>query len=240
MCPGDFDAKYCCDPKYCKCDGYPRNDLAYSLVRMNSRISVRSAMALLIACSSLSLSVGAATLSGKVIGISDGDTIDVLDSSKITHRIRLAGIDAPEKAQPFGQRSKEHLSDSVFGKQVEVQGGKIDKYGRTVGKILVNGFDANLEQIRAGFAWHYKAYASEQSADDRSLYSMAEEKARAQHLGLWSEKKQMPPWEWRHGGKDEPTPTSIASGCPCSGESHCTGSKGGQYCMTPNGKKRYQ
>ena len=185
-------------------------------------------------------SVFASTLTGKVIGISDGDTIDVLDSSKTTHRIRLAGIDAPEKAQPFGQRSKEHLSDSVFGKQVEVQGGKIDKYGRTVGKILVNGFDANLEQICAGFAWHYKAYASEQSADDRSLYSMAEEKARAQHLGLWGEKKQMPPWEWRHGGKDEPTPTSIESGCPCSGESHCTGSKGGQYCMTPNGKKRYQ
>lgn len=65
---------------------------------------------------------------------SHGDTIDVLGSLKTTHRIRLAGIDAPEKAQPFGQRSKEHLSDSVFGKQVEVQGGKIDKYGRTVGR----------------------------------------------------------------------------------------------------------
>lgn len=196
------------------------------------------ALALLISLSTAR--VFASTFTGKVIGISDGDTVDVLDSSKTTHRIRLAGIDAPEKAQPFGQRSKEHLSDSVFGKQVEVQGGKTDKYGRTVGKILVNGFDANLEQIRAGFAWHYKAYESEQSADDRSLYSMAEENARAQRLGLWSEKKQMPPWEWRHGGRDEPTPTSIASGCPCSGESHCTGSKGGQYCMTPNGKKRYQ
>jgi endonuclease YncB( thermonuclease family) len=188
----------------------------------------------------LSLSVGAETLTGKVIGISDGDTIDVLDSSKSTHRIRLAGIDAPEKAQPFGQRSKEHLSDSVFGKQVEVQGGMIDKYGRNVGKILVNGFDANLEQVRAGFAWHYKAYESEQSAEDRRLYSMTEEMARAQRLGLWSEKKQMPPWEWRHGGKDEPTPTSIASACPCAGESYCTGLKGGQYCTTPNGRKRYQ
>lgn len=207
---------------------------------MNSRLTIHIAYALLVACCFLSLNADAATLSGKVIGISDGDTIDVLDSSKITYRIRLAGIDAPEKAQPFGQRSKKHLSYSVFGKQVEVQGGKTDKYGRTVGKILVNGLDANLEQIRAGFAWHYKAYQSEQSAADRSLYSMAEEKARAQRLGLWSENKQMPPWEWRHGGKDEPTPLSIASGCPCSGESHCTGSKGGQYCMTPNGKKRYQ
>ncbi len=187
----------------------------------------------------LSLSVGAATLTGKIIGISDGDTVDVLDSSKTIHRIRLAGIDAPEKAQPFGKRSKQHLSDSVFGKQVEVQGGKIDKYGRTVGKILVNGFDANLEQVRAGFAWHYKAYESEQSAEDRRLYSMAEEKARTQSLGLWSEKKQMPPWDWRHGGKDEPTSTSIASSCPCAGESYCTGLKGGQYCMAPNGKKRY-
>ena len=200
--------------------------------------TVLFAVALLISLPAAS--VFASTVTGKVIGISDGDTIDVLDSSKTTHRIRLAGIDAPEKAQPFGQRSKEHLSDSVFGKQVEVQGGKIDKYGRTVGKILVNGFDANLEQIRAGLAWHYKAYASEQSVNDRSLYAIAEDKARVQHLGLWSEKKQMPPWEWRHGGKDEPTPLSLASGCPCTGESHCTGSKGGQYCMTPNGKKRYQ
>ena len=117
-------------------------------------MNVRSALALLVVFCVLSFNVDAATLSGKVVGISDGDTIDVLDSSKTTHRIRLAGIDAPEKAQPFGQRSKEHLSDSVFGKQVDVQGGKIDKYGRTVGKILVNGFDANLEQIRAGLAWH--------------------------------------------------------------------------------------
>ena len=205
-----------------------------------SRLTIHIAFALLIACCFPTQSVVAATLSGKVIGISDGDTIDVLDSSKITHRVRLAGIDAPEKAQPFGQGSKEYLSDSVFGKLVEVQSGKTDKYGRTVGKILVNGFDANLGQIRAGFAWHYKAYAWEQSADDRSLYSMAEEKARAQRLGLWSEKKQIPPWEWRHGGKNEPTPVSLASGCPCPGESYCTGSKGAQYCMTPNGKKRYR
>lgn len=207
---------------------------------MNSRLTINIASALLFACCFLSLNVDAAILSGKVIGVSDGDTIDVLDRLKVTHRIRLAGVDAPEKAQPFGRRSKEHLSDSVFGKQVEVQGGKIDKYGRTVGKILVNGLDANLEQIRAGLAWHYKAYASEQSAEDRIRYSTAEENARSQRVGLWSENQQMPPWEWRHGGKDAPTPMSIASGCPCYGESRCTGSKGGQYCMTPNGKKRYQ
>lgn len=72
----------------------------------------------------------------------------MLDSSKHPHRVRLTGIDAPEKAQPFGQRSKEHLSGLVFGKQVEVAVGKTDKYGRTVGKVIVNGVDANLAQVR--------------------------------------------------------------------------------------------
>lgn len=135
-------------------------------MNMFSRLTVRTASAFLFACFFLTLNVVAASLSGKVIGVSDGDTIDVLDGSKTVHRIRLTGIDAPEKAQPFGQRSKEHLSDTVFGKQVEVQAGKSDKYGRTVGKVLVKGVDANLEQVKAGFAWHYKQYASEQSVSD--------------------------------------------------------------------------
>ena len=100
--------------------------------------------------------VVATTLVGKVIGVQDGDTIEVLDSSKHSHRIRLAGIDAPEEAQPLGQRSKQNLSGLVFGKQVEVDGGKTDKYGRTLGKVVVNGADANLTQVKAGFASHYK------------------------------------------------------------------------------------
>jgi endonuclease YncB( thermonuclease family) len=177
---------------------------------------------------------------GKVIGVSDGDTVDVLDDNKTVHRIRLAGIDAPEKAQPFGQRAKEHLSNTVFGKRVEVIGNKIDKYGRTVGKIMVNGVDANLEQVKAGFAWHYKEYAREQPAADRTVYAAAEERARAERIGLWRESKQMPPWEWRHGGKNEPTVASAATGCACGTESLCTGKRGGQYCVAPNGKKKYQ
>jgi endonuclease YncB( thermonuclease family) len=79
------------------------------------------------------VTAGAATLTGKVVGVSDGDTITVLDAAKTQHKIRLAGIDAPEKAQPLGQKSKEHLSDSVFGKHVQVEYTKTDKYGRTVG-----------------------------------------------------------------------------------------------------------
>ncbi len=183
--------------------------------------------------------VNATTLVGTVVGVQDGDTIEVLDTGKHPHRIRLAGIDAPEKAQPFGQRSKQNLSGLVFGKRVEVDGDKTDRYGRTVGKIIVNGLDANLAQVKAGFAWHYKEYASEQSASDRALYASAEDVARGAHLGLWRDPKPMAPWEWRHGGKNEPTATSLASGCPCNAAALCTGPKGGHYCVAPNGNKRY-
>lgn len=182
----------------------------------------------------------AVTLLGKVVGVSDGDTITVLDASKTQFKIRLEGIDAPEKAQPFGQKSKEHLSDLVFGKQVIVESNKTDKYGRTVGKVLINGKDANLEQVRSGFAWHYKEYQKEQSAADRVVYANAETSAQSSKSGLWRDTKPMPPWEWRHGGKNEPTVASSASGCACGGTALCIGPKGGQYCIAPNGKKKYQ
>ena len=180
-----------------------------------------------------------ATITGKVVGVSDGDTITVLDASKTQFKIRLEGIDAPEKAQPFGQKSKEHLSDLVFGKQVVVESDKTDKYGRTVGKVLVNGKDANLEQMRSGFAWHYKEYQKEQSASDPLDYTSAETFAKSSKAGLWRDPKPMPPWEWRHGGKDKPTAQSNSSACPCGGSTYCTGSRGGQYCIAPNGKKKY-
>ena len=122
---------------------------------------------LLVSCLLLLAGLACAeTISGKVVGVMDGDTIEVLDATKTPHRIRLAGIDAPEKAQPFGARSKQHLSQQVFGKQVEVQSNKTDKYGRTVGKVMVGGKDAKLEQVVSGFAWHYKEYQKEQSVKD--------------------------------------------------------------------------
>ena len=107
------------------------------------------------------------------------------------------GIDAPEKKMPFGQRSKEQLSDLVFNKQVSVEYSKRDKYGRTVGKIMVDGVDANLEQVKAGMAWHYKQYQKEQSPDERVSYADAEEQARAGRKGLWLDAEPTPPWEWR-------------------------------------------
>jgi endonuclease YncB( thermonuclease family) len=101
-------------------------------------------------------------LVGKVVAVGDGDTITVLDESKIQHKIRLAGIDAPERKQPFGQRSKALLSDLVFGKTVQIEIDKTDRFGRQVGKVLIAGRDANLAIVAVGLAWHYRKYQKEQ------------------------------------------------------------------------------
>lgn len=145
--------------------------------------------------------LNAATLQGKVIGVADGDTVTLLDAQKNQHKIRLQGIDAPEKAQAFGNKSKQSLHEMVHGKEVFVDVQKKDKYGRSVGKILVNQTDACLEQIKRGMAWHYKQYANEQSPEDRDVYAQAESKARAQSLGLWKDKSPTPPWEFRKQNK---------------------------------------
>lgn len=181
------------------------------------------------------------TLQGKVVGISDGDTITVLDGSKVQHKIRLAGIDAPEKSQAFGDHSKQHLSDLVFGKTVTVDWNKTDKYGRTVGKVIVNGQDANLSQLQAGLAWHYKQYEKEQSASDRSSYAQAEIDARTRRIGLWRDATPIPPWDFRHRTVDSPSSTLQPAGehCTCDSNSICTGPRGGRYCMTIGGKKKY-
>jgi endonuclease YncB( thermonuclease family) len=160
-------------------------------------ISVLIVVAMLVAAPA-----SAETLVGKVVGVSDGDTVSVLDATKTKHKIRLAGIDAPEKSQPFGNRSKENLSDLVFGKTVTVEHSKVDRYGRLVGKILVNGIDANMAQIRAGMAWHYKEYEREQSATDRTTYAAAETAARQQRAGLWRDANQTPPWDFRRAQRE--------------------------------------
>lgn len=181
------------------------------------------------------------TLQGKVVGISDGDTITVLDSIKTQHKIRLAGIDAPEKSQAFGDRSKQHLSHLVFGKSVAVEWNKTDKYGRTIGKVIVNGQDANLKQVQAGLAWHYKQYEKEQSVADRSSYAQAEIEARARRLGLWHDTAPILPWDFRHGSGNNapPSVTQMEDDCSCADHRICTGPKGGRYCLSAGGKKKY-
>jgi endonuclease YncB( thermonuclease family) len=158
---------------------------------------MRASKLLITVLMAISCVIHAATLQGKVVGVADGDTITVLDDKKTQHKIRLQGIDAPEKSQPYGQKSKQSLHQLVHSKQVVVEFEKKDKYGRTVGKVLLNGVDVCLEQIKLGMAWHYKQYASEQSATDRDIYAQAEKAAQAHVMGLWQDKNAIPPWEFR-------------------------------------------
>lgn len=183
----------------------------------------------------LALSARAETLTGFVVGIADGDTITVLDARRQQHKIRLAGIDAPEKGQPFGDRSKQNLAAMVFNKSVNVEWDKQDRYGRTVGKVMVNGVDANLEQVKAGQAWWYEQYRREQSPEDQRRYANAEQDARVRRVGLWRDSLPVAPWDFRHGTG----PAAVEQSCPCGGPVTCTGTKGGHYCTMANGSKSY-
>ena len=142
-----------------------------------------------------STSVFAGELSGKVIGISDGDTFTLLNADKQQVKIRLAEIDAPESAQPYGKRSKQALSRLIFGKEVRVVVQTTDRYGRTVGRPYVRGLDVCEEMIRSGSAWVYRQYVV-----DLGLFGI-ETEARAARRGLWAlpEAEQIAPWDWRRG-----------------------------------------
>jgi endonuclease YncB( thermonuclease family) len=132
----------------------------------------------------------AALLLCLVVGVTDGDTIKVrCDDEQI--KIRLSEIDAPESKQPWGQRSKQSLSDLCFQKQAEVRPVTTDRYGRTVARVICDGVDANLEQVRAGMAWAYLKYLRDPDI------LVAEKSARADRAGLWSDVEPVPPWEWR-------------------------------------------
>lgn len=144
----------------------------------------------------------AETLPGRVVGVTDGDTITVLAAGNVQERIRVAGIDAPEKRQAYGQVSRQSLADLVFDRSVVIEWKKRDRYRRIVGRVLVGGRDAGLEQVRRGMAWHYRKYESEQSPDDRVRYGEAESSARNARRGLWQDKDPTPPWDWRRRGRD--------------------------------------
>ncbi|MEN9761110.1 MAG: hypothetical protein RI906_936 [Pseudomonadota bacterium] len=142
-------------------------------------------------------SAWAETLTGKVTSVADGDTLTLTVNAGQRFTIRLAGIDAPEKAQPFGTAAAKHLSARVLNRIADVEFHKQDRYGRLVGKVVVDGVDVNLEQVRAGLAWHYKDYQSEQTVADRRLYAAEEQTAKAAGRGLWGEPEPIPPWKWR-------------------------------------------
>lgn len=127
-----------------------------------------------------------------VIGIADGDTLTALCNNHEQVKIRLAEIDAPEKAQPFGQRSKQSLAEICFNKSADINVQTTDRYHRLVARVICNGVDANVEQAKRGMAWVYDQYVR-----DRMFYILQEE-ARQAHRGLWSDPSPTPPWEWRH------------------------------------------
>ena len=139
----------------------------------------------------------AEVLVGKVVGITDGDTITVLDKDNKEHKVRLMGIDAPEKTQDFGDESKKALSNYIYQREVTVDYKKFDKYQRKVGKVILDKQDICLAMIELGMAWHYKDYEKEQSKTDRDLYSQAEVKAREAKRGLWQDSKAIEPSAFR-------------------------------------------
>lgn len=133
---------------------------------------------------------------GVVISVHDGDTL-TLQTGIEQKKIRLAGIDAPELKQLFGQESRDALRLLVLNQSVTVDTNKQDRYGRAVGKVLLNGEDVNLKQVSAGLAWVYTDYIKELSVSDREQYRAAETAANDAHLGLWQDEEQVAPWTYR-------------------------------------------
>jgi endonuclease YncB( thermonuclease family) len=140
---------------------------------------------------------------GRVVSVQDGDTISVMRGGR-AERVRLDGIDAPERRQEFGSRAKQFLSEIVFGEIVTVDVRDRDRYGRTVGRVFVRGRDAGLEVVRAGLAWHFTRYSSD------ALLASAERDARSARRGLWTQSAPVPPWEFRHPGTTGPAVTARA------------------------------
>jgi len=141
------------------------------------------------------------TITGKVIKIVDGDTIHLLLDNHNKEKIRLAGIDAPERKQAHGNKAKKFLSSMISNRLVTVKYNKRDRYGRIVGKILYNNEDINLKMVKVGYAWWYKKYKREQSIDDQISYRVAENNARKFNLGLF-QNEAIPPWKWRKNKKN--------------------------------------
>lgn len=162
-------------------------------------------------CLAVSTADAQTVLTGRIVAVTDGDTITLLDAANARHRIRIAGIDAPERGQPGGYRSKESLSALVYDQPVRVEWHKRDRFDRKVGMVWVASpnspcrgkpdcpmtLDAGLAQIAIGRAWWFRMDANEQSAEDRKRYESAEREARSRKAGLWREPKSIPPWEWR-------------------------------------------
>lgn len=149
-----------------------------------------------IAFTLMTTATNAGTLNGLVVGITDGDTLTLLVDRQ-QYKIRIAGIDAPERHQAWGDKSKLNISRLSHSKTAIADCPKVDRWGRQICKVTVNGVDIGLEQVKDGMAWWYRKYAKEQAAEDRPIYENAELMAQLRRLGLWGETNPMPPWDFR-------------------------------------------
>lgn len=172
----------------------------------------------------------ATTAGDKVVGIKDGDTIELLRNGK-TETVRLFGVDTPEKTQPYGQRARQFTSDLAFGKNVRLIVNNTDRYGRTVGTIILpDGRNLNEELVRNGYAWHYKAYSN-----DLKLANL-ETDARRYKRGLWQDANPVAPWDFRKdkrsGGTAKETPAPLPAGAAKRTVYICNSTSSGVYHLT--------
>lgn len=169
----------------------------------------------------LAFNLTAATITGKVVSVADGDTITVLDAGRKQHKVRFHGIDTPETGQPFGTKAKQFTSAKTFGKTVTVRVTDKDRYGRTVGVVMVGGENVNLALVSAGLARWYQRYAPNEKALQR-----AEQEAKQAKRGIWSQSNPIAPWDWRRGKR--------SGGSSVSKPAAITG-----YWLTTSSKKRH-
>jgi endonuclease YncB( thermonuclease family) len=143
---------------------------------------------------------GAAVWTGRVVGVADGDTLTVLHDGR-GEKIRLYGIDTPEKHQDFGRSAKEFTAQMVFGKAVTVEAVAVDRYGRTVACVSVDGLCLNEALVRSGYAWVYRSFCRSSRC---AGWQQAEQAARESRIGLWSMPGPVPPWEYRRAARRRP------------------------------------
>jgi len=205
--PDELRKVYC---RFAKLNGWPslpdsieqavqrRSESHASLFRQMMVALARGAAFIVMAAAMLAAIPAAAAdpITGKVVSVHDGDTVRVLDAANVQHKVRLDGIDAPERGQPFGTVARDRLASLVMGKAVKVHDDGRDKWGRTLGRIEVEGQDVNRQMVAEGLAWHYKRFNND------ARLAAAEQAARAAKRGLWADAKPVPPWEWRATAKD--------------------------------------
>ena len=148
--------------------------------------------------------VFAESMSGRCVGVADGDTFTLLVEGNRQEKIRLWGIDAPEGGQDFGQASKKALRSLIHNRELRVDVTGQDRYGRTIGKVYLGSDYINLRMVRSGYAWHFLKYAP----NDADL-AAAEQAARKDRTGLWRQGNPLAPWDWRKGQQTKTTPQAT-------------------------------